>query len=375
MKIRAAVLREAGMPRPYAESRPLSVETVELAPPGEGEVLVRIAAAGLCHSDLSVIDGAVPMPMPMVPGHEAAGVVAEAGPGVADLEPGDHVVMVFVASCGRCAYCADGRPALCDPGRRANLKGTLLGGAMRITLDGADAHHMLGVSCFAEYAVVSRASLVRIDRDIPLAEAALFGCAVITGVGAVVNTAGVKPGSTVAVVGLGGVGLNSVLAARLAGARRIFALDLREDKRALALELGASDAIDAAAGDAAKQVIRASGGGVDYAFDAAGAVPALELAFAITRTGGVTVSSGLPHRDARMALPAALLTLGERTLKGSFMGTAVPSRDIPRYLDLYREGRLPVDRLMSERIALDGLNAAFDRLADGESVRQLVTFT
>ena len=374
MKIRAAVLRETGLKRPWAESRPLAVETVELAPPGPGEVLVRIAAAGLCHSDLSVIDGAVPVPVPLVPGHEAAGVVETVGDGIDDLAEGDHVVMVFVASCGRCASCLGGRPALCDPGRRANMKGTLLGGETRLSLDGAPVHHMLGVSCFAEYAVVARGSLIRIDADIPLAEAALFGCAVVTGVGAVVNTACVKPGATVAVIGLGGVGLNVVMGARLAGAKRIFALDLKPDKLDLARELGATDVLDAAVGDAAKQVIRATGGGVDFAFDAAGAIPALELAFAMTRTGGTTVSTGLPHRDARMSLPAALLTLGERTLKGSFMGTAVPGRDVPRYLDLFRQGRLPVDRLMSERIDLDGLNAAFDRLAEGDTVRQLLEF-
>lgn len=374
MKTRAAVLHETGLPRPYATSRPISIEEVDLAEPGAGEVLVEIAAAGLCHSDLSVVNGAVAVPTPVVLGHEAAGVVAALGPGVDDLDVGDHVVMVFVASCGRCAYCAEGKPALCDPGRRANLKGTLLAGDTRLRKDGAVVHHMLGVSCFARHAVVSRASLVRIDGAIPLAEAALFGCAVVTGVGAVVNTAGVPAGATVAVVGLGGVGLNSVLAARLVGAREIVAIDLNDDKLALARQLGATATFNAGDAETARNVIKTTAGGVDYAFDAAGVVPALELAYAITRTGGTTVSSGLPGRDARMALPAALLVLGERTLKGSFMGSAVPARDIPRYLDLFRSGRLPVDRLTSDRIRLDDLNEAFDRLADGAAVRQILTF-
>ena len=374
MKTRAAVLRELGLPRPYADSKPLRIETIELAPPGDGEVMVRIAAAGLCHSDLSVINGAVPVPVPLVPGHEASGVIEELGPGVTDLDIGDHVVMMFVASCGKCGFCTEGRPALCEPGRGANIRGTMLRGGTRITLDGEDVHHMLGVSCFAEHAVVSRESILKIDRDLPLAEAALFGCAVVTGVGAVLNTAQMRAGSTVAVIGLGGVGLNTLMAARLAGAGRIIAIDLLDNKLDLARRLGATETHNAAEDRLIRNIIKSTGGGVNYAFETAGAVPALELAFAITRTGGTTISAGLPDRDARMQLPAAVLMLGERTLKGSFMGSAVPTRDIPAYIELYRQGRLPVDQLMSERIGLENLNAAFDRLADGASIRQLLVF-
>lgn len=374
MKTRAAVLRELGLSRPYAESKPLRVEEIELASPGEGEVLVRIAAAGLCHSDLSVINGSVPVPVPLVPGHEASGVIEALGPGVTDLDIGDHVVMVFVASCGKCDFCTEGRPALCEPGRGANITGEMLRGGARISQNGEDINHMLGVSCFAEHAVVSRESLIKIDKDIPLAEAALFGCAVVTGVGAVLNTAKIRAGSTVAVVGLGGVGLNTLLATRLAGAGRIIAIDLLDDKLDLARRLGATDTYNAASEGLLRAIFNDTGGGVDYAFETAGAVKALELAFAITKTGGTTISAGLPDRDARMQLPAAVLMLGERTLKGSFMGSAVPTRDIPAYIDLYRQGRLPVDQLMSERIGLDDLNTAFDRLADGVSIRQILTF-
>lgn len=374
MKTRAAILRELGLPRPYADSKPLRIEEVDLAPPGEGEIMVRISAAGLCHSDLSVINGSVPVPVPLVPGHEASGVVEELGPGVTDLEIGDHVVMIFVASCGKCRFCVEGRPALCEPGRGANIKGSMLRGGTRISRNGEDINHMLGVSCFAEHAVVSRESVLRIDKDLPLAEAALFGCAVVTGVGAVLNTANMRAGSTVAVVGLGGVGLNALMAARLAGAARIIAIDLLDDKLDLASRLGATETHNAAAEGLVRDIFKATGGGVDYAFETAGAVKALELAFAITRTGGTTISAGLPDRDARMQLPAAVLMLGERTLKGSFMGSAVPARDIPAYIDLYRQGRLPVDQLMSERIGLEDLNAAFDRLADGVSVRQVLVF-
>jgi alcohol dehydrogenase len=374
MKTRAAVLNETGRPRPFAKSRPIAIEEVDLAPPGPGEVLVEMAAAGLCHSDLSVITGDVPLPTPLVLGHEAAGIVKELGAGVDDLAVGDHVVMVFVASCGRCGYCAEGRPALCDPGRRANMKGTLLTGATRLSRGGAPLNHNMGVSCFADRGVVARGSLVKIDKAIPLNEAALFGCAIVTGVGAVVNTAQVPAGATVAVVGLGGVGLATLLAALLVGAREVIAIDLRDDKLALARQLGATATHNAADKDLVRTIVRATGGGVEFAFDAAGAPAALELAFAITRTGGTTLSSGIAARDARVSLPAAVLTLGERTIKGSFMGSAVPSRDIPRFIELYRTGRLPIDRLLSDSIRLEDLNEGFDRLAEGSVVRQMVRF-
>src|SRR3954462_8538099 len=237
MKVRAAVLNRMGAPTPYAESKPLSIAEVDLDPPGPSEVLVKIAAAGLCHSDLSVIDGNRPRPMPMVLGHEAAGIVEELGPGVEALAIGDHVVMVFVPSCGHCVPCAEGRPALCEPGAAANGNGTLLSGARRIHCDGADVNHHLGCSAFAEYATVARRSLVKIDRELPLDEAALFGCAVMTGVGAVINTARVQAGSSVAVIGLGGVGLAALLGAVAAGARSVLAVDLADDKLCFARPL------------------------------------------------------------------------------------------------------------------------------------------
>lgn len=380
MKVRAAVLQEIGRPRPYAESRPLAIEELELDPPGEGEVLVRVRAAGLCHSDLSVINGDRPRPVPMALGHEAAGEVVETGPGVADLAPGDRVVMVFVPSCGRCLPCMEGRPALCEPGAAANNAGTLISGARRLhggagdgAGDGArDVHHHLGVSAFAEYAVCARQSLVKVDADLAFEEAALFGCAVLTGVGAVVNTARVMPGSTVAVVGLGGVGLNALIGAVLAGAERVVAVDLIAAKLALARELGATDAFDAGDPDCVEALRAATGGGVDHAFEMAGSVAAMELAYRITRRGGTTVTAGLPHPDRRFALQQVNLVAEERTLKGSYIGSCVPIRDLPRYIRLYRRGRLPVDRLMGERLALEEINAGFDRLAEGRAVRQIV---
>jgi len=386
MRIRAAVLREAGRPMPYAVSRPLSIEEVELAPPGSGEVLVRIHAAGLCHSDLSAVNGDRLWPMPLVVGHEAAGEVVELGEGVKRFAVGDHVVMIFRPSCGACASCSVGRPALCGPGGESNAAGTLLGGYRRLghhsgepRANGAEAavnqgllNHHLGCSAFAEYATVSERSLVRIDPTLAWQEAALFGCAVITGAGAVINTAQVPAGASVAVVGLGGVGFSSLLAARAAGARQIIAIDRLPAKLELAQALGATDCVDAGQADALERVRAISGGGVEFAFEMAGSVAALDLAYRITARGGTTVTAGLPHPAARWSFPAVSLTAEERTLKGSYVGSSVPSRDIPRLIELYRAGRLPVDRLLSEQIPLEAINEGLDRLARGESIRQVI---
>lgn len=378
MQTIAAVLRTMGAARPYADSRPLGLETVTLDPPGPGEVLVAVKAAGLCHSDLSVINGDRPRPLPMALGHEAAGVVEALGPGVDDLSVGDHVVMVFMPSCGHCAPCAGGRPALCEPGAAANGKGELLTGGRRIHAPGAsvdaDLNHHLGCSAFAGHAVVSRRSLVKIDRDLPFEHAALFGCAVLTGVGAVVNTAGVRAGQSVVVVGLGGVGLSAVLGALASGASPVVAVDLSEDKLALARTLGPVHTVNAADADAVEQVRAPTHGGADFAFEMAGSVRALESAWRMTRRGGTTVTAGLPPPEAALAVNIVSLVAEERTLKGSYIGTCVPARDIPRYVALFREGRLPVDRLLSGVIPLEDINAAFDDLADGRTVRTVIRF-
>lgn len=371
---RAAVLRATGAARPYADSRPLTIATVTLDPPGPGEVLVAIRAAGLCHSDLSVINGDRPRPLPMALGHEAAGVVEALGEGVTDLAIGDHVVMVFMPSCGHCDPCAEGRPALCEPGAAANGRGELLTGGRRLHHDGETLNHHLGCSAFADRAVVSRRSLVKIDPALSFAEAALFGCAVLTGVGAVVNTARIRAGQSAVVVGLGGVGLASVLGALASGASPVIAVDLSEDKLALARSLGPVQTVNAADPDAVDRVRTLTGGGADFVFEMAGAVRALEAAWKMTRRGGTTITAGLPPPDATLPVNVVSLVGEERTLKGSYIGTCVPSRDLPRYVALYREGRLPVDQLMSGTIALEDINAGFDRLAAGEVVRLVVTF-
>lgn len=374
MKTRAAVLTASGASRPYARSRPLSIASVDLDPPGAGEVLVAIKAAGLCHSDLSVINGDRPRPLPMALGHEAAGVVAELGQGVEDLQVGDHVVLVFVPSCGHCSPCAEGRPALCEPAAAANAAGTLLSGARRIAMDGKAIHHHLGCSAFAEHATVSRRSLVKIDKGLPLEVAALFGCAVLTGVGAVINTANVRAGSSVAVVGLGGVGLCSVLGARAAGARHVVVVDLAEDKLALARSLGASHTFNAGDPATPAAIREATAGGVDTAIEMAGSVKAFDLAYRITRRGGTTVTAGLPPPQATWGMSPVNLVAEERTIKGSYIGTCVPARDLPRYIELHQRGHLPVQALMSGVLKLEDINHGFDLLNEGAAVRQVIAF-
>ncbi|NNM75156.1 zinc-binding dehydrogenase [Enterovirga aerilata] len=372
MRARSAILRSSPVERPYADTRPLSIEEVELAPPGPGEVLVKIAAAGVCHSDLSAINGDRPRPTPIALGHEASGVVAELGPGVGDLAVGDHVVMSFLPVCGACGPCAEGRGQLCEPGHLANGRGTLLSGARRIRCDGEEINHHSGVSAFSEYAVISRRSIVKISRDVPLIEAALFGCAVMTGVGTVVNTCRVRMGESVAVVGLGGVGLSAVLGALACGASRVIAIDISHAKLDAAREIGATDTFMASDPNTVEAVRDLTGGGVHHAVEMAGSVQAFDLAFRLTRRGGTTAAAGLANPNQRFQIPPVALVGEERDIRGSYMGSCVPSRDIPRYIELWQQGRLPVTKLMSGTGPLDEINEAFDLLDRGEVIRHLV---
>ncbi|MFN3823939.1 MAG: zinc-dependent alcohol dehydrogenase family protein [Pseudorhodobacter sp.] len=375
MKTRAAVLRHSPVVPPFAETKPLTIEEVTLDPPGPEEVLVRIRAAGLCHSDLSVINGNRPRPVPMVLGHEAAGEVVEVGSAIRDLAPGDRVVMTFQPSCGQCLPCAEGRAALCVPGAVANGKGVLMSGDIRLHDHAEDIHHHCGVSGFAEYAVISRHSMVKVDApDVPFTHLALFGCAVQTGVGAVMNTCRVQPGQSVAIIGLGGVGLAALLGAIAAGATEIVAVDLAEDKLAIARDLGATRTYNARDADVVDRIRADTGGGVDHAVELAGAVPAFELAYAITKRGGQTVTAGLASPTSAFRIPAVNLVADERTVKGSYMGSCVPLRDIPRFINLFRAGKLPVDRLLTGTLTLDQINEGFDRLDRGEAIRQVITF-
>lgn len=372
MKIKAAVLRRSDLPRPYAQSLPLNIEEVELDPPQQGEVLVQIKAVGLCHSDLVAINGERGKPMPIVIGHEAAGIVAELGPGVTGLEVGDHVVPSFVASCGHCEMCSVGRPALCEPATASNAAAVLRDGTTRLHKDGTRIHHHSGIAGFAEYAVIPTDALVKIDKDIPFEHAALFGCGVVTGVGSVVNTSGVKAGETVAVVGLGGVGLSAVLAAQAAGAGQVIAIDLSEDKLAMARQLGAHLALNPADPDCVQTILTATSGGAHVAVETAGSPRALQTAYDVTRRGGTTVAAGMPGPEATITLSHLSIAAQERSLKGSYMGSCVPKRDIPRYLAMFKDNRLPVDKLLSRLIGFDDLNAAMDRLDDAATIREVL---
>ena len=374
MKTRAAVLHSMENSAPFAQSKPLKIEEIDLDAPGPGEVLVKMIAAGLCHSDLSVISGVRPRPVPMALGHEASAQVMQVGEGVNDLKVGDRVVLVFVPSCGHCMPCMEGRPALCEPGAESNGKGTLLSGERRLHLGSQVVNHHVGVSAFAEHAVVSRRSCVKLEQDIDPIEAALFGCAVLTGVGAVVNTARLQPGQTAAVIGLGGVGLCALLGAVASGARDIVAVDLHDSKLAIARSLGATITVNARDPDAVAKVKEATRGGVDFAFEMAGVIQAMEMSYRMTRRGGTTVTASLPHPQHNWPLQQVSLVAEERTVKGSYIGSCVPARDVPRYIGLYMAGKLPVDKLMGERMKLDEINAAFDRLDAGESMRDLVVF-
>jgi alcohol dehydrogenase len=374
MKIRAAVLRESGLCAPFAQSRPLQITELELAPPGPGEVKVKMIAAGLCHSDLSVITGVRPRPLPMALGHEASARVMEVGAGVRNVRVGQSVVLVFVPSCGHCVPCMEGRPALCEPGAEANGKGEMLEGGYRLSAAGSPVSHHCGVSAFADHAVVSARSCIPIDDSIDPVEAAVFGCAVLTGVGAVVNTGKVTPGASALIVGLGGVGLSALLGAKAAGAHPLIAVDVQASKLELALSLGATAAVNARDPDAVAQIRELTRGGVDFAFEFAGSVPAMELAYGATRRGGTTVTAGLPRPDDRWPLQQLSLTAEERTVKGSYIGSCIPARDVPRYLGLYRSGALPVDRLIGRKLALEDINEGFDGLASGNSLRDLIVF-
>jgi alcohol dehydrogenase len=374
MRTTAAILYEMEKPLPYASSLPLQLEEVELEGPGPGEALIEVAAAGLCHSDLSTIDGSRPRPMPMILGHEASGIVREIGPGVREFQPDDHVVFSYVPMCGRCLPCATGRPALCENGTRANMAGTLLSGARRFkNALGAPLHHHLGVSAFSQFTVVAQESLVKIDSSFPLEKAALFGCAILTGVGAVVNTAKVEPGQSVAVFGLGGVGLSVIMGARVAGAYPIIAVDVLEDKLALAKQIGASHTVNARIEEPVQTLKELSGGGTEYVFEATGIDRVFAQAYESTRRGGMTIFIGLPHPQKQFSAPAVTIVSEERTIKGSFMGSAIPRRDVPKFMKMYCAGLLPIDRLITRMITLSEINAGFDALARGEAVRQVVS--
>lgn len=373
MRMTAAVMYEQGLPLPFAQSKAFHVQEVELEGPGEGEVLVEVRGAGLCHSDLSVLEGFRKRPLPIVGGHEGAGIVREVGAGVTGLQVGDHVSMAAVAGCGKCRVCRAGRPGLCQAVTGARNEGLLATGHRRLRmLDGSRLNHYSGISVYAQYAVVTPQSLIKIDLAVPLDIAALFGCAVVTGAGAVFNSARVRPGSCVAVIGLGGVGLTAVMAAREAGAARIIGIDVLPSKFELARACGATDCIDARDAEAIQHVVDMTDGGVDYAFEISGHPSAMETAQKITVRGGEVIGVGVGRSTQTFSVNHLPWVCEERVLRGSFMGGGSPQQDVPRYVDMFLDGRLPVDKLRSEQISFDQLNEGFDRLHAGTVIRQVL---
>ena len=374
MKTTAAVLHEMERPLPYANSQPIVIEELELEGPGEDEVLVEVKGAGLCHSDLSVINGSRPRQTPMVLGHEASGIVREVGTGVRGIQTDDHVIFTFIPSCGHCRYCTVGRPSLCEPGAEANNAGLLMNGAQRFSRDGKSYFHHCGVSGYSQYTIAVPGSLVKVDSTLPFEHATLFGCAVMTGTGAAMNTANIRPGQSVAIFGLGGVGLAALMGAKACNAGQIIAVDVLDHKLEMARGLGATQTVNAKECDPVEAIRDLTNGGVEIAIESVGNATVLAQAYESTMRGGTTVAIGLPHPDHQLSIPAVTLSAMEKTLKGSYQGSCVPSRDIPRFIEMFHAGQLPVDQLLTDIIPLEQINEGFDRLHKGEVARQVILF-
>lgn len=365
MRMRAAVLREPG--------RPVAVEDVELDPPRDGEVLVRVAAAGVCHSDVRLADGELgDGRWPMVLGHEGAGVVEAVGLGVTHVVPGDHVALCFVPACRACRFCLAGKPNLCEPAGANGLRGTLMDGTSRLRLpDGTMLQHGLMTACFAELTVVAAGGAVPVPRELPLWQAALLGCGVVTGMGAVRNVARVQPGESVAVFGCGGVGLQVIAAARLAGATTVVAVDRVPEKLELALARGATHAVEATEPKPVSAVRRLTGGGVDTAFEVVGRPETIRLAWGAVRPGGTVVVVGLAPVGVEASVPA-IEFLSDKSLRGTYYGSGDPAAELPDLARLALEGALDLDGVVTHVGALDGVEAALDRLRRGEGARTVL---
>jgi S-(hydroxymethyl)glutathione dehydrogenase/alcohol dehydrogenase len=354
----------------HGPKQPLSIEDVEIDKPQEGEVLVRTVASGVCHSDLHFVDGFYPYPAPAVLGHEAAGIVEEVGKGVTYLKPGDHVIACLSVYCGECEECMTGHPNRCS-NKAATQRAP--GDKPRITQKGKLINQFLDLSSYCEKMLVHEHALVKINNDIPLDRAALVGCGVTTGVGAALNTAKVAPGSTVAVFGCGGVGLAAILGARIAGARKIIAVDMFEGKLAMAKRLGATDSVDASACDPVDEIRKMTGGGVDYSFEAIGLKKAAEQAFNALKPGGTATVIGMIPVGQKVEIDGFMF-LSERKLQGSNMGSNRFRIDMPRYLDFYLQGRLKLDEMISRRGKLEDVNEAFRAMKAGEVARTVLMF-
>ncbi len=366
--MKAAVLTGVGAPLEVFDD-------IEVAPPGPGEVRVRMEASGVCHSDLSVQNGTIPQPAPIVLGHEGAGVVEEIGEGVTTVAPGDHVVLSFVPRCGECEQCLRGQPFLCDKAG-ATAGGSLLDGTTRLTSGGAPVFQMAALGTYGQIAIVPEISTVKIPTDVPLKVAALIGCGVLTGVGAALNTANIREGDTVAVIGCGGVGLNIIQGARIAGASRIIAIDKFASKLDMAKQFGATDVVNPDDGDAVGQVMALTQKGVHVAFEAIGLEPTIMQAINMTRSGGEAVIVGVPRMDVMLTMNAAFTFLYQaKTIKGCWYGSADVHRDVPKLIQLWQDGELKLEELISREITVHEVNEAFAAMESGEVARSVIAHT
>ena len=367
MKAKAAILFEVG--------QKLDIREVEVAKPQADEVLVRMAVGGICHSDLHVMTGHLSAPLPAILGHEGAGTVIETGPGVTSFRPGDNVIPLWRVSCGECEYCTAARPALCGVGRKIRSTGRLLNGSSRFSLDGTEIKHFIGVSAFSEYTVIMEKALVKVPEGFPLQQAALLGCAVITGMGAVTNAARVKPGSCVAIFGSGGVGLNVVQGAALAGASKIIAVDLLDNKLDLARQFGATHTVNASSSDPVEQILSLTGQkGVNYAFEVIGRPETLRQAYDCLAKRGEAIALGVTPFETEVSIPIMGLLFDERVLRGSVYGSSRPRIDIPVLMDLYQAGKLKLDELLTRTYPFEQINEAYAALEKGEVARTVVLF-
>ncbi|MDE2925731.1 MAG: Zn-dependent alcohol dehydrogenase [Acidobacteriota bacterium] len=365
MKAKAAILFDVG--------QRLDIREVDVAKPRAGEVLVRMAVGGICHSDLHVMTGHLNAPTPSILGHEGAGTVVETGSGVTSVRPGDNVIPLWRLSCGECEYCTLARPALCAVGMKIRSTGRLLDGSSRFSLDGSEIKHFLGVSTFSEYTVILEKALVKVPKDIPLQQAALLGCAVITGIGAVMNAARVTPGSQVAVFGSGGVGLNVIQGAALAGAEKIIAVDLLDNKLEMARQFGATHTVNASSDDPVEQVRSLTEQrGVDYAFEVIGLPKTVRQAFDSLAKRGEAIVLGVTPLETEVSVPIMPLIFEEKVLKGSVYGSSRPRIDIPKLMNLYRAGKLKLDELVTRTFSFDQINEAYAALERGEVARTVV---
>ncbi len=367
MKTKSAVM--------YEQNKPLVVEELDLEGPKAGEVLIKYTASGICHSDYSVVHGVIGGRAPMVLGHEGAGVIADVGPGVTSLKPGDHVIAVLTPSCGVCWMCKEGKHHMCSQMGKLMATGRMLNGETRFSKNGKPVYHMAGLGTFSEYSVIPEGSAIKVGDNAPLGTVCLIGCGVTTGVGAAVNTANVQKGSTVAVIGCGGVGLSIIQGARINGARMIIAVDPVPEKRALAMQVGATHGVDPFAPEGPVKQVKAltNGLGVHYAFEALGRTDTIEQTWSMIRPAGRAIIVGVPDAKAKVKLSMTGI-FGEKRIKGSGYGSASPKRDIPRFVDWYLNGELKLDEMITKRIRLEDINQAFDEMGRGEGARSVIMY-